>query len=184
MDERYLREWLAGVHAAGYLTADAAGARYALPAEHAPVLAQEAGPLFLGAAFRDSIEKGETFAALLSAFRHGGGVPMSAFTEQNRETMARLTAPWFEHALAEDWLPQLPEVDAHLQAGASVADVGCGRALIRLAALYPTSQFVGFDLHDGDVAVANTAARSAGVADRVRFEARDVTTGLSPAATT
>ena len=56
--------------------------------------------------------------------------------------------------------------------------------MIRLAALYPTSQFVGFDLHDGDVAVANTAARSAGVADRVRFEARVVTTGLSPAATT
>ncbi|HXV93575.1 MAG TPA: methyltransferase domain-containing protein [Pseudonocardia sp.] len=180
LDERYLREWLAGVHAAGYLTVDAVTVRYALPAEHVPVLAREAGPLFLGAAFRDSIEKGETFGALLDAFRRGVGVPMSAFTEQNRETLARLTAPWFEHALAEDWLPQLPEVAAQLRAGASVADVGCGRgaALIRLATLYPTSQFVGYDLHDGDIAFADRAARSAGVAERVRFEVRDVTTGL------
>lgn len=180
LDERYLREWLAGVHAAGYVATDPSTGRYRLPPEHVPVLAEEAGALFFGAAFRDSVEKGETFAELLAAFRNGGGIPVSGFTEQTRETLARFTAPWFEHALADDWIPRLPEVAAHLEAGASVADVGCGRgaALIRLATMYPRSRFVGFDLHAGDIAVATDAARTAEVADRVRFETRDAAAGL------
>ena len=180
IDERYAREWLAGMHAAGYLDVDEATGRYALPPEHVPALAEEAGSLFFGAMFRDSVEKGETFNALLTAFRQGGGIPMSAFTDQNRETLARLTAPWFTHALTDDWIPRLPEVASRLDAGASVADVGCGRgaAVIRLAQLYPRSRFVGFDLHAGDIAYATDAAHAAGVADRVRFETLDAATGL------
>ena len=180
IDERYAREWLAGVHAAGYLAIDRATGQYALPTEHVPVLAEEAGPLFFGAMFRDSVEKGETFDALLTAFRRGGGIPMSAFTEQNRETLARCTAPWFAHALTDEWIPRLPEVAASLEAGASVADVGCGRgaAVIRLAQLYPRSRFVGFDLHAGDIAYAADAARVAGISDRVRFETLDAAADL------
>jgi hypothetical protein len=52
IDERYAREWLAGVHAAGYLAVDQATGRYVLPPEHVPVLAEEAGPLFFGARSR------------------------------------------------------------------------------------------------------------------------------------
>lgn len=180
LDERYVREWLAGVHAAGYMSVDRATGRYALPPEHVPVLAQEAGSLFFGAAFRDSVEKGETFDALLTAFRGGGGIPMGEFSEQNRETLARFTAPWFEHALADDWIPRLPQVAAALEAGASVADIGCGRgaAVIRMAGMYPRSRFIGFDLHSGDIAVASEAARHSGVADRVRFEVLDATAGI------
>ncbi|SFD91555.1 class I SAM-dependent methyltransferase [Blastococcus tunisiensis] len=180
LDERYVREWLAGMNAAGYLTFDASTGRYALPAEHAPVLAQEGGPMFFGAALRDSIEKAETFAELLEVFRRGGGIAADSFTEQNRETLARFTAPWFENALRQEWLPRLPEIAAVLEAGASVADVGCGRGLaaIRLAQAYPRSRFAGYDVHAGDVAVAQRAALEAGVADRVRFEVHDVTAGL------
>ena len=180
LDERYLREWLAGVHAAGYVILDRASGRFELPAECVPVLAQEAGPLFLGPAFRDSVEKGETFDALLSAFRQGGGISMSEFPAQSRETLARMTAPWFEHALADDWIPRLPDVAAALEAGASVADIGCGRgaAVIRLATTYPRSRFIGYDLHPADIAYAIAAAKDAGIDDRVGFEVRDVTTGL------
>ncbi len=180
LDERYVREWLAGVHAAGYVTFDRATGRYTLPPEHVPVLAQEAGSLFFGAAFRDSVEKGETFDALLTAFQQGGGIPMAAFSDQNRETLARFTAPWFEHALGDDWIPRLPEVAAALEAGASVADVGCGRgaAVIRLAAMYPRSRFVGYDLHPGDISFGARAARAAGLDDRVRFQALDATARL------
>jgi 2-polyprenyl-3-methyl-5-hydroxy-6-metoxy-1,4-benzoquinol methylase len=180
LDERYAREWLAGVHAAGYLSFDRAIGRYVLPPEHVPVLAQEAGPLFFGAAFRDSVEKGETFDALLAAFRRSGGIRMAEFSDQTRETLARFTAPWFEHALRDDWIPRLPEVAAALEAGASVADVGCGRgaAVLRLATMYPRSRFIGYDLHAGDIAFAAQAARTAGVAERVRFEVHDAATGI------
>lgn len=178
--ERYVREWLAGVHAAGYVTFDRATGRYELPEHHVPVLAEEAGPIFFGAAFRDVVENGETFQRLVAACRSGGGVPMTAFSDAKRETIARFTAAWFENALVQDWLPKLPDVAAKLEAGASVVDVGCGRglAVIRLAEAFPRSRFVGMDLDERDVAHATEAARRAGVADRVRFSLHDASARL------
>src|SRR5690348_12840366 len=46
--ERPVREWAAAMSAAGYLEYCAKTKTFALPAEHAPVLAQEAGPMFFG----------------------------------------------------------------------------------------------------------------------------------------
>src|SRR5258708_23154238 len=46
--ERYVREWLGAMAYAGYLEYDPASARYVLPLGHAPVLAQETGPVFFG----------------------------------------------------------------------------------------------------------------------------------------
>jgi SAM-dependent methyltransferase len=43
LQERYLREWLAGMAAAGYLTYDPPSGCYAMPDAHVPVLAEEAG---------------------------------------------------------------------------------------------------------------------------------------------
>lgn len=181
VDERYAREWLAGVHAAGYVTVDRASGRYALPAEHAPALAQEGDALFLGASLRNIVAKGEMFAPLVRVFREGGGIPMGAFPNDKRATIARHTAARFESALVQEWIPRLPALAARLEAGARVADVGCGRglAMIRLAQAYPRSQFVGYDLDEGEVALATAAAREAGVANKVRFEVADTAAGLS-----
>ena len=50
--ERYAREWLAGMAAAGYLDYDPAGRRFSLPPEHAPALAEEGGRCSSGASTR------------------------------------------------------------------------------------------------------------------------------------
>jgi hypothetical protein len=55
LSERYVREWLAGMFAAGYLTYDDAQASYALPAEHAPTLATEPGAAFFGGVHQELI---------------------------------------------------------------------------------------------------------------------------------
>lgn len=76
----------------------------------------------------------------------------------------------------------MPAVSQLLEAGADVADVGSGRgrALITLATAFPASRYVGYDVHTPSVQAARRAAEEAGVADRVRFEQRDVATdGLS-----
>jgi SAM-dependent methyltransferase len=59
-----------------------------------------------------------------------------------------------------------------LEAGARVADIGCGHgaSTILMAQAYPRSEFVGSDYHDGSIEAARRAAERAGVADRVRFE--------------
>jgi 2-polyprenyl-3-methyl-5-hydroxy-6-metoxy-1,4-benzoquinol methylase len=181
LQERYVREWLGGMAATAYLTYDAGTGRYSLPPEHAPVLAEEAGPFFLGAAFFDySTNFGESFHRLLHAFREGGGVPQDLFGDEVTESIDRFTAPWFEHLLVPEWLPAMPNVLAKLEAGARVADIGCGRgrAVVKMARTFPGSTFVGYDVYEPAIAAAQKRAAEAGVTDRVRFEVRDVAKGV------
>jgi 2-polyprenyl-3-methyl-5-hydroxy-6-metoxy-1,4-benzoquinol methylase len=181
LQERYLREWLGGMAAGGYLDYNPSTARYTLPAAHVPVLAEEAGPAFFGCAFFDfSTNFGETYHQLLDAFRTGGGVSQEAYGAEVAESIERFTAPWFEHMLVEEWLPEMPVVTTKLTEGASVCDIGCGRgrALIRLAQSFPKSSLVGLDIYEPAVRAAEAAAENAGVAERVRFEVRDASEGL------
>jgi cyclopropane fatty-acyl-phospholipid synthase-like methyltransferase len=63
-------------------------------------------------------------------------------------------------------------VEKQLQAGASVADVGCGHgaSTIIMAETYPSSTFTGFDYHQPSIDEAEKKAAAAGVADRTKFE--------------
>ena len=80
--------------------------------------------------------------------------------------MERQLAPWSRLALVPVILPVLDGVVAKLEAGASVADVGCGAgvALLTLAEAFPRSHFAGYDLsrHAVERARANVAAAGAG----------------------
>jgi 2-polyprenyl-3-methyl-5-hydroxy-6-metoxy-1,4-benzoquinol methylase len=181
LQERYLREWLGGMAAAGYLRHGPTNGRFAVPPEHVPVLAEEAGPSFFGNAFFDfSTNFGDTFDRLLEAFRAGGGVPQDLFGEEVATSIDRFTAPWFEHRLVPEWLPAMPDVLARLEAGATVCDVGCGRGrgLIKLAEAFPGCRFIGVDLFEPAIRAAREGAREAGVADRVDFEIGDAAVGL------
>src|SRR5689334_1922233 len=77
LSERYVREWLAGMFAAGYLTYDEAHLRYELPAEHAPTLATEPGPAFFGGVHQELLGAIQRYHEVAEAFRTGGGVSPS-----------------------------------------------------------------------------------------------------------
>ena len=61
---------------------------------------------------------------------------------------------------------------AKLQAGAKVADVGCGVGFstLLMAQAFPDSRFIGYDFHEPSIEQANAHAKAQGLADRVRFE--------------
>lgn len=180
LNERYVREWLGGMAAAGYLAHDNDTDRFALPAEHAGVLAQEGGPFFVGGMYQMLPAFTAVLDEVVDAFRRGGGVPQAHYPQAMWDGLERFTTTWFENLLLPQWLPAMPDVRSHLERGADVADVGCGRgrALIKLALAYPRSRYVGYDNFGPTVALAEANAREAGVADRVRFEERDVSLGL------
>ena len=179
VSERYTREWLYGMHAAGYVALGGKPGTFSLPAEHAQVLAAEGGPFFLGGAFQLTLGYLRPIDRLIEAFRSGGGVPLSAFGEDTWEGMYRLGRAWYENTLVQQWLPAAGVVE-RLQVGASCADVGCGSglALIQIARAFPRSTFVGFDSFDGQIERARSHAEDAGLAGRVRFELHDAAGGI------
>ena len=178
--ERYAREWLGGMVTAGYLEYDPAAHRFRLPAEHAAALAQEGGPFFFGGIYQMFPAMVGVFDQVTEAFRNGSGVPQSAYSPVFWDGLERFTAGWFENLLLQQWIPAMPEVEAKLQRGAQVADVGCGRgrAIIKLAQAFPASHFVGYDVFGPAVEQASERARAAGVAERVRFQQLDASQGI------
>jgi len=58
-------------------------------------------------------------------------------------------------------------VQAKLEAGAHVADIGCGHgaSTIILAKAFPKSKFIGFDLHSGSIERARQCAAEGGLAN-------------------
>src|SRR5262249_35121219 len=80
--------------------------------------------------------------------------------------------PGYAANLVSSWLPSLDGVKAKLEAGARVADVGCGHgaSTILMAQAFPKSKFYAFDYHPESIACARPAAQAAGVADRITFE--------------
>lgn len=173
-------EWLLGLTSAVYLEYDGGSGRDTLPPEHALALAQEDGPFFVGGAFEMLPEFVRPIDELAEAFRAGGGVPQASFDPRIWEGMERFTAGWFENYLVPEWIPAMPDVEATLRAGGTLADIGCGggRAVIKLAQALPDARFVGYDALPGQVERARENVALAGLADRVRIEQLDGAAGL------
>jgi SAM-dependent methyltransferase len=176
--ERYVREWLSQQAAGGYVRYDGRdGGRFALPDEHAAVLADETSPMFLGGAFQLAFGYAHSARHVQEAFRTGEGV---AYDHQDPDVFSgveRFYLPAYTANLTTAWIPALAGVPEKLQAGARIADVGCGHGVstLLLAQAYPACQVVGFDSHAGSIERARERANAAGIADRVRFEVASAT---------
>ena len=171
-DARYVREWLSNQAAGGYVEYDPATASFSLTPEQSFALAQEGSPAFIAGAFQIAMAVIKDEPKITQAFRTGAGV---GWHEHDHDLFAgteRFFRPGYSANLVSAWIPALDGVEAKLEAGALVADVGCGHgaSTLIMAAAYPRSRFVGFDYHEGSIEHAREAAAAAGVADRVRFE--------------
>jgi 2-polyprenyl-3-methyl-5-hydroxy-6-metoxy-1,4-benzoquinol methylase len=165
LERRYVEEWLAGMVCAGYLDYDAAGATYALPDEHAFLLASEGTDHYMGGMFGMAPPLLAQAPRLVEAFRVGGGVPFGDFAPECREAIDVMNRGNYEKRLVDYWLVQLPAVAAKLAEGGRVLDVGCGHghAALAMAKGFPASEIVGVDPDASSIAEAESAARAAGV---------------------
>jgi SAM-dependent methyltransferase len=169
-DPRYVREWLSGQAAGGYVTY--ANGSFSLSPEQSFALAQEGSPAFVPGAFQLATSLVKDEEKISSAFRTGSGV---GWHEHHHDLFAgteRFFRPGYAANLISSWLPALDGVHEKLERGSLVADVGCGHgaSTILMAEAYPRSEFVGFDYHEGSIAAAREKASSAGLDGRVSFE--------------
>lgn len=180
LHERYVREWLAGMTAAGYVVYEPSDRVFFLTPDQAEVLAREHGPASVGGLLEEMSAMWGVLDDVIDAFRRGGGVDLDEYGPHWWDGMERFTRSWFENFLTEEWIPRADGVEEMLSGGAHVADIGCGRgrALIELARAYPEVTGIGYDLSETQLDGARRNAEEAGVADRLRFECWDAAQGL------
>jgi SAM-dependent methyltransferase len=181
-NERYTREWLEQQAVTGILDvtqdSDDPGRRtFVLRAEYAGVLTD---PTSLSAAApmaRILTGAVAPFDQLVEAYRTGAGVPYEAYGADLLEGQAGVNRPQFQHSLAAEWIPAMPDIEARLRDGrpARIADIGMGLgwSSIAFAKAYPNVIVDGFDLDEASVEAARQNAVQEGVADRVDFSVRD-----------
>ncbi|MCC2658696.1 MAG: hypothetical protein K0Q76_3804 [Panacagrimonas sp.] len=166
---RLVREWLSAQAASGYV--EAADGKFRLPEEHALALADEDSPVYVagGATVLSSmfLDKDK----LVAAMRGDGALSWGDHHPCLFHGTERFFRPGYRAHLIDAWLPALDGVVEKLQAGAAVADIGCGygASTIVMAKAFPKSRFFGFDFHGPSIEAARRRAAEAGVSDRVTF---------------
>src|SRR5579871_479096 len=171
-DERYLREWLASQAAGGYITYDSASGKFSLSEEQAFTLAREDSPAYLPGAFELVLGSLAAVPRIAESFRTGAGMGWHEHDDRVFHGCEKFFRPGYAANLMATWIPSLNDVKQKLEAGARVADVGCGlgASTLLMAKAFPKSKFYGFDYHDKSIEAAREAAQREGVADRVSFE--------------
>lgn len=173
--ERWVREWLHGQAAIGYVDYCGDG-RFLLKDEAAAVLADESNPAFaVGGLGMLPPLLGGVVPEMRNVFESGIGLTYDAFGPDFASSQERFWGPWFRNALVSSVLPSLDGVVPKLEQGALVADIGCGAAigLIEMAKAYPRSEFRGFDNSANALARAESARADAGVTNVTFFNPDD-----------
>jgi SAM-dependent methyltransferase len=171
-DERYVREWLSSQAAGGYVTYDEKANNFKLTAEQAFTLANEDSPAYLPGAFELALGVLSAVPRIEESFRTGAGMGWGEHAEGVFHGCEKFFRPGYAANLVSTWIPSLDGVQAKLEKGAKVADVGCGKgaSTLLMAKAFPNSRFFGFDYHDKSIDAARESAKRAGLSDRVTFE--------------
>ena len=171
-DERYIREWLSSQAAGGYVTYDSQADKFSLSEEQAFTLADEDSPAYLPGAFEMALGALAAVPRITAAFRSGAGMGWHEHDESVFHGCEKFFRSGYAANLISSWIPALEGVQQKLEAGARVADVGCGKgaSTILMAKAFPKSSFVGFDSHDQSIEGARNSARRQGLNGGATFE--------------
>lgn len=175
--KRYVSEWLNAQAAGGYVDYHAVSNTYELSPEQAVVLADEDSPVYIPHAWSVPASMWFDEDKAIDAFRTGNGVAWGDHHDRLYCGVAAFYRNAYRGSLVPEWLPALDGVVEQLDAGISVADVGCGHghSTVLMAQAFPKSRFYGFDTHAASIDAARENAADAGVAARTGFDTAGAT---------
>jgi ubiquinone/menaquinone biosynthesis C-methylase UbiE len=163
--ERSTEEWLAAMTAAGYVHHD--DGVFTMVEGQDEVFR----PGLLPFDVTVMLELQDKFATVLgqvaASLVDGSGVPYSAYQPEFSAGQDRLNKPMYEQFLIDDFLASADGVVERLEAGAQLADLGCGggAALTLLAARFPASTFTGYDIDEFALQIGRDRATELGLAN-------------------
>lgn len=165
LDERYLREWLAAQAASGYINYNADAQTFWLSPEQQAVFSDPDSPAAMTGGFYSVSAVYHDEPKMVERFRTGAGLGWGEHHNCLFCGTARFFRPGYAANVVQNWLPSLNGAVAKLEAGARVADIGCGHgsSTLIMARAFPNSRFVGFDIHPGSIEAAKEHARAEGL---------------------
>jgi 2-polyprenyl-3-methyl-5-hydroxy-6-metoxy-1,4-benzoquinol methylase len=176
LNERYVREWLGAMVVGRIVDHDPADGTYTLPPEHAASLTRAAGPDNLAMITQYIPLLGNVEEDIIESFYNGGGVPYSAYP-RFQQLQAEESSRVLDATLIHTTLPLVPGLTERLQAGISVADVGCGQghAVNLMAQAFSNSRFTGYDFSEEGIDTGKAEAERMGL-ENAHFEVKNVAT--------
>jgi SAM-dependent methyltransferase len=168
---RLTREWLDSQAAGGLVGYNAATDTYELSDEAATILADDGSPTFLARGMNALMAMMIDGDKLRDAYRGDGGMSWGDHHQCLFRGTEWFFRPGYRAFLTTAWIPALEGVEAKLEQGAKVADVGCGHgaSVVVMADAYPKSKIHGFDFHAPSIETSKERANEAGVSDRTEF---------------
>ena len=152
LQERWVLEWAQNQAAAKLVewTEDDGELRVWLSPEAKAVLATPGHPAFGMGMFHRLPQTMQTLERLPDSFRTGLGFDYDAHGAEGAAGLERSFEPWYRNFLIPVAMPALEGMVRRLEAGATVADVGCGAgiAVCLIATAFPASQVHGYDISE------------------------------------
>ena len=147
LNERWVREWLHN-QAAAKLLEYHGDALFSISPEAAAVLVDPTHPAYGMGMFQRLPQTMEHLDKLPGSFESGLGYDYDSHGAVGAAGIEKSFEPWYRNFLVPVGLPALEGVVPRLDAGAKVADVGCGAgvAVCLMAKAFPNSEFHGYDI--------------------------------------
>lgn len=119
-------------------------------------------PVYLQGAFELAAAMIEGEAKVEDGFRTGKGVAWGDSAGCLFCAVGAFFRPGYVNGIVQAWLPSLEGMIPRLEAGAKVADIGCGVGFstLLMAEAFPNSQFIGYDFHAPSIEQANARTSS------------------------
>ena len=148
---RWVQEWIHNQAAARLIEVeidDQGIERYSMTPEAVIVLSDELHPAFGMGMFHRLPQTMASLKALPESFKTGIGLDYDSHGPEGAVGIERSFEPWSRSYLLPVVLPALDGAVHRLEAGAHVADIGCGAggAAIRMAQAFPKAIVTGYDI--------------------------------------
>lgn len=168
LQERWVREWLYAVSAAGVVqhAREDEVERFHLTPEMSAIVAQPEHPSYAGAVFGAPVS-GPTIDRLVEAFETGVGFSWGDHGDDTAHMQASMSAGRQQHFLVPVVLASVDGLIDRLEAGIRVVDAGCGSGVAScvMAEAFPNSTFVGIDPSVPAIAAARARASELGLSN-------------------